>query len=156
MKKSNLGLLVIVVALQLFILWLFSHKNTQEQVVTTSTALVDCMKFTGNEEPLDGKLFLYDATYEKSWELENCGSFTWDGYSLERLGWIGQNTKTPHTVPVPNLSPGQRGQVKMQVTTSTSPGHSRVYFMLTIPDESRHKFGDLLWLDHEVVRLKSD
>lgn len=147
MKRKN-GALLLTVALGLVIGML--------ALLFPGTTLVDCMKFTGVEEPLDGKTFLFDATYEKSWELLNCGTSTWERYFLVRLSQVGQNTLTPHTVPVPPLSPGERGHVRMQVTTGTSSGHSRVYFMLAKSDESEHRFGDLLWLDHIVARLASD
>lgn len=117
----------------------------------------DCMSYVKDVTLNDTELLpvLKQGTeHIKTWKVGNCGTSTWKGYELRRIFYsgpqvgVGKNM-SPLSVVIPEIGPGQEGDISITITVPAAAGDYKALFELAIPEGNlhyqAHRFGDPLW-----------
>jgi photosystem II stability/assembly factor-like uncharacterized protein len=94
----------------------------------------DCSRFISDVTIPDGTVVAPGETVQKTWQLENCGDTTWNGYRAIRI----DGTFGPESFDAPSVSPGERADIGVEITAPTEPGMHRTVYKLEGP---RGQFG---------------
>ncbi|MHC4610910.1 MAG: NBR1-Ig-like domain-containing protein, partial [Planctomycetota bacterium] len=87
----------------------------------------------------DGTVLSANATFVKTWEIQNTGTCTWDGYNLVWISDARMNAAI--STPVGRVEPGQTIQVSVTLVAPPAPGEHRANFQMQ--NASGARFGDM-------------
>ncbi len=100
------------------------------------------IKFVADVTMPDDTRLQAGSTFVKTWRVKNTGNVAWDNrYKLVFVDGVAMTKKT--TQPLPNLAPGQEGNLSIEFTVPLQPG---VYFSdWRLQDERGNLFGDFIF-----------
>lgn len=86
--------------------------------------LIDEMAYLADITVPDGSTLEAGKSFTKTWRVRNSGTSTWsEGYTLEHVG--SDRMSGPERLPLPELKPGQMGEVSVDLVAPTEPGRHR-------------------------------
>lgn len=96
----------------------------------SATATVPCeqARFVSDVTVPDGTVFAPNATFTKTWRLQNIGSCTWSGYSL--VFHSGETMGGPASQPLGTLAPGAMIDISVNLIAPTTAGNYRGYWRI--------------------------
>ncbi len=101
----------------------------------------DCAAFVADLNYLDGSQVSPGQTINKGWQLRNCGTTTWSGYTAVRTG--GSFGPTSFSVSA-TVSPGSTVDLYTDITVPTTLGTHRATYKISGPQGT---FGDPFWIE---------
>lgn len=144
-----------------------SNTTTTSHTMTGPNGPVDCAEYIKDVTVPDGTALMSEAVVPKTWRVRNCGTTTWEHYSIVRIYGEGHQPDLHNaTIPVssvPALKPGQAGNVTVSLHVPTAAGDYSTEFELSAmsPQEVKQlgkgtsvkritRFGDILWVRFSV------
>lgn len=130
----------------------FAGANAWLKTQTTQAAPLgnDCLMFVADVTIPDGSMVPAKSKQTKTWRVQNCGNTTWTNYQLGKLTWqspgvgVGKDMVLLFTS-IPELKPGETGEISVEISVPEEKGDYRIDFALTLPDK-KHFFRDVLWV----------
>jgi hypothetical protein len=97
-------------------------------VAAPPTAACDLAQFVKDVTVPDGSVYAPNATFTKTWRLQNAGTCTWSGYSL--VFDSGDSMSGTSPTPIGTVSPGQQVDLSLNLTAPSTNGSYRGYWRI--------------------------
>ncbi|MDW8226794.1 MAG: NBR1-Ig-like domain-containing protein [Anaerolineales bacterium] len=94
----------------------------------TATTPCDQARFISDVTVPDGTIFAPNASFTKTWRLQNTGSCTWSGYSV--VFHSGEAMNAPASVALGTVSPGSMVDISVNLVAPGAAGSYRGYWRI--------------------------
>ena len=151
-EKSELGTLIKLsnaISVHPFVLLRLIFDNSIHPNFTTSSAIHHCdaTGFIADVTIPDGSIVFANATFTKTWKIQNIGSVDWIGRTLvcmdEKIEYISRSpefaspiarrglTPSQNAIPIPKTLPGQTVELSVEFIAPDYPGTQLSYWKMT-------------------------
>lgn len=129
---------------------------TQSSRLTNTELPCDRILFVKDVTVEDGKVFLPEDRFTKTWRLQNYGSCTWN-INYELVFDHGDNMGAPDSISLTdNVAPGQYVDLSVDMLAPGLPGTYKGFWMLRNASGDKFGLGDkanvAFWVEIEIER----